>query len=174
MCVNFNLSMTRMKENVLLAVILASFVVIPFLPWQVLMLTDFIVVRIALLVLFLIAINISPQVGMLSLASISFLFIERNKRKVKHLQSVMQQSTSDSPAIRSIQTPETAPVQPTFDTPTQKNVSFAPQEDSGDNSFNPVARTMNQKIVLPTESSDGSKFAIKQAFGWVNTDLVQQ
>ena len=174
MRVNFNLRMTRMKENVLLVVILASFVLIPFLPWQMLMLTDFIIVRISLLVLFLIAINISPQVGMLSLASISFLFIERNKRKVTHLKTVMQQSTPDSPAIQSIETPETAPVQPTFDTPTQTSVNFAPQQDSGDNSFNPVASTMNQKIVLPTESSDGSKFAIKQAFGWVNTDLIQQ
>jgi hypothetical protein len=166
--------MTRMKENVLLAAILASFVVIPFLPWQVLMLTDFILVRLALLVLFLAAINISPQVGMLSLASISFLFIERNKRKVKHIQSVMQQSTPDSPAIAAIQSPETAPIQPTFNTPVEKNISFSPQDDSGDNSFSPVATTIDQKQVLKTESSDGSRYAIKQAFGWVNTELIQQ
>ena len=174
MRVNFNLCMTRMKDNVLLACILASFLIIPFLPSQVLMLTDFIFVRVALLVLFLAAINISPQIGMLSLASIAFLFIERNKYKVRHLQSLMQQSTSDSPAIVAIQSPETAPEQPAFNTPVEKNISFSPQEDSGDNSFSPVERSMNQKEVLPTESADGSKFAIKQAFGWVNTDLIQQ
>jgi predicted membrane metal-binding protein len=166
--------MTRMKENVLLVCILASFLVIPFLPWQILMLTDFILVRVVLLILFLAAINISPQVGMLSLASISFLFIERNKRKVKHIQSVMQQSTPDSPAIAGIQSPETAPEQPAFDTPVEKNISFSPQEDSGDNSFSPVARSMNQKEVLPTESSNGSKFVVEKSFSWVNTDLIQQ
>jgi len=162
-----------MKENVLLMVIVASFVIIPFLPWQVLMLTDYIVVRVVLLGLFLTAMNISPQIGMLSLASIGFLFIERNKRKVKHLQKVMQQSTPDSPAIAGIESPETAPAQPSFNKPTESNIPFSPQVDSGDNSFSPVAETLNQKGVLNTETVNGSRFAIKQSFGWVNTNLIQ-
>jgi len=166
--------MTRMGTNAFLVAILASFIIIPFLPWQVLMLTDLLLVRLVLLGVFLTAINISPQVGMLAFASIGFLFIERNKNKVKHLQTVMQQSTPDSPAIQSIQTPETAPAQPAFNTPVEKNVPFSPQEESGDNSFSPVSPTLNQKDVLSTGSVDGSQFAIKQAFGWVNTSLIQE
>jgi hypothetical protein len=147
---------------------------IPFLPWHVLMLTDYIFVRLFLLLFFIITINISPQAGMLSLAAIAFLFIERNKRKVQHLKQVMQPSTSESPAIQSIQTPDTAPEQPPFDTPVEKNISFSPQEDSGDNTFYPVAKTIDQKQILKTESSDGSRYAIKQMFNWVNTDIVQE
>ena len=165
--------MTRMKENVLLFSIIATFIIIPFLPSQVLMLTDLILVRLILLGLFLTAINISPQIGMLSLASIAFLFIERNKNKVKHIQTVMQQSTPDSPAIVSIETPNTAPVQPPFNNPVETNISFSPNEESGDNSFSPVANTINQKQILNTESANGSRFAIKQSFNWVNTDIIQ-
>jgi hypothetical protein len=163
-----------MGTNVFLVAILASFVIIPFLPWQVLMLTDLILVRLVLLGVFFVAINISPQVGMLSLASIGFLFIERNKRKVKELQGLMQLSTPDSPAIQSIQTPETAPAQTVFNIPVEKNIPFSPQEESGDNNFSPVAPTLDQKNVLATGSTDGSRFAIKQAFGWVNSSLIQE
>ena len=166
--------MTRMGTNAFLVAILASFIIIPFLPQEILMLSDLLLVRVVLLGVFLTAINISPQIGMLTLASVGFLFIERNKNKVKHLQSMMQQSTPDSPAIQSIQTPETAPAQPAFNTPAEKNVPFSPQEESGDNSFSPVSPTLNQKDVLVTGSADGSRFAIKQAFGWVNTSLIQE
>jgi hypothetical protein len=138
------------------------------------MLTDNILVRIILLGLFLGAINISPQIGMLSLASISFLFIERNKRKVNQLKNIMQNSSSDSPAIKNIKSPETSPAQPAFNIPTQKNISFTPQEDSGDNSFKPVASSINQKVNLKTEPTNGSRFVIEKSFGWVNTELIQQ
>ena len=163
-----------MGTNAFLVAILASFIIIPFLPQEILMLSDLILVRLVLLGVFLMAINISPQVGMLTLASVGFLFIERNKNKVKHLQGLMQQSTPDSPAIQSIQSPETAPAQPTFNTPIEKNIPFSPQEESGDNNFSPVSPTLDQKSVLPTGSTDGSRFAIKQAFGWVNTSLIQE
>jgi len=166
--------MTRMGTNAFLVAILASFIIIPFLPHDVLMLSDLLLVRLVLLGVFLTAINISPQVGMLSLASIGFLFIERNKQKVRKLQGLMQLSTPDSPAIQSIQSPETAPAQPAFNTPSEKNVPFSPQEESGDNNFSPVSPTLNQKSVLPTGSTDGSRFAIKQAFGWVNSSLIQE
>lgn len=166
--------MTRMKTNVLLVCILATFIIIPFLPWQVLMLTDFVLVRVVLLVLFLAAINISPQVGMLSLASIAFLFIERNKRKMKHIQNIMQNSSADSPAIASIETPETAPEQPAFNTPSETSVPFGPAAGSGDNTFNPVAETINQKEALKTEPTNGSRFVVEKSFSWVNTDLIQQ
>jgi len=90
------------------------------------------------------------------------------------LQRSMQMSSPDSEAIRSITTPETAPDQPPFDVPSSSNIPFAPNAESGDNGFNPVAETINAKVALPTESADGAKFAIRQSFGWVNTDLVQQ
>jgi hypothetical protein len=165
--------MTRMKENILLVGILASFIIIPFLPWQILMLTDLILVRILLLSIFLFAISISPQVGILSLASIAFLFIERNRNKVKYIQGVMQNNVSNSEAVNSINTPETAPIQPEFNKPMESNISFSPNNETGDNTFDPVDKTIDQKQVLETESANGSRFVIKQSFDWVKTDLIQ-
>jgi hypothetical protein len=163
-----------MKEGVFLVTILASFILIPFLPSEILMLSDFVLVRLALLFIFLIAMNFSPLVGILTLACIGFLFIERNKKKMMGLQRSMQLSSPDSEAIRSITTPDTAPEQPPYEVPSQKNIPFAPNAESGDNGFVPVAETINSKVALPTESSDGAKFAIRQSFGWVNTDLIQE
>jgi len=163
-----------MKEGVFLAIIFACFMLIPFLPSELLMLTDLILVRLVLLGVFLTAINITPLVGMLSFAVIGFLFIERNKKKMLGLHLSMQQSSPDSKAIRSIRTPETAPEQPPFNIPSETNIPFAPNAESGDNNFAPVGESINTKMALPTESSDGSRFVVKQSFGWVNTDLVQQ
>ena len=162
-----------MKDKVLLTGLVVSFFVIPFLPWQVLMLTDNILVRFFLLVGFLAAVGVSPTCGILALAVIGLLFIERNKAKMRYLKRSMQQSDMNSPAIQSIQTPETAPVQPAFEKPVESSVPFFPQEDSGDDMFYPVAKSMNEKQPLPTESSNGSRFAARQSFSWVNPALVQ-
>jgi len=166
--------MTRMKTNMLLVGLIVFFFCIPFLPWQVLMLTDLLLVRLVLLVCFLAAINISPQTGVLSLAVIALLFIERNKQKVKYLQQLMQQSTPESQAIQDIQTPETAPIQPPFNKPSTTTFHFSPQEDTGNNEFEPVALTIDQKQVLPTETSNGSDKAIKQLFNWINPESLQE
>ena len=163
-----------MKTNILIVTLLICFFAIPFLPWQLLMLTDLVLVRLILLVSFLAAVQISPITGILSLAIIALLFIERNKRKMNYVRSLMSQSSPNSPAIQSIQDSPFAPEQPPFDTPVEKNIPFSPQEDSGDNHFNPVAESLNQKKVLPTESANGSRFAVKQLFGWVDTKLVQE
>lgn len=173
MLVNFNLSMTRMKTNVLLIVLVALFFCIPFLPSQVLMLTDLLLVRLVLLAAFVAAMQVSPIAGILALAVIALLFIERNKRKMKYLQQAMQLSTPESPAIESIQTPETAPPQPEFETPSTNTIYFAPQEETGENIFKPVDKTINQKQVLPTQSTDGSQKVVNQLFEWVNPNLVQ-
>jgi hypothetical protein len=93
---------------------------------------------------------------------------------MKYLRDVMQQNTENSPAIQSIQTPETAPVQPPFETPVEKNRPFSPQDDSGDNTFVSVGTSINNKEVLPTESANGSRFVAEQSFGWVNPNLVQK
>ena len=161
-----------MKDTVLLMGLVASFFVIPFLPWQVLMVTDNILVRFFLLVGFLAAVGVSPTCGILALAVIGLLFIERNKAKMHHLRRAMQQSDMNSPAIQSIQSSETAPLQPDFDSPVESSVPFFPQEDSGDDRFYPVASSMNEKHVLPTEQSNGSRFSAK-LFNWVNPALVQ-
>jgi hypothetical protein len=163
-----------MEDKVLLVGLVIAFFCIPFLPWQVLMLSDLVLVRIILLVCFLAGVNKNPVVGILTLLVIGMLFIERNKVKVNYLRRTMQQSDSESPAIQSIVTPETAPEQPDFETPREDSVPFFPQNDAGDNHFYPVSSTINEKQPLQTESSNGAKFAIRQLYNWVNPELAQE
>jgi hypothetical protein len=162
------------RVSTLIGLHVLLFFLIPYLPRSVLILTDNILIRLALLAAIIAAAYVSPLVAVSTFIVIAFLFIERNKVKIHHLEKVMQQSTMDSPAIESIQTPETAPEQPAFDIPIVDSVPFMPQNDSGDDSFAPVAETINEKVPLPTEgSNDGSRKAINQLFSWVNPTPAQ-
>jgi hypothetical protein len=150
------------------------FFLIPYLPRGLLLLVDTIIVRIILLAILISSAYVSPLNAIATFIVIALLFIERNKVKMQHLQEIMSQSTPDSPAIQDIQTPETAPEQPEFQSASIESHPFMPQDDSGDNSFYPVAETLNQKQPLPTEAShDGSQKAIEQLFEWVNPNPVQ-
>lgn len=162
------------KETVLLGLHFLAIFLIPYLPRSVLILTDNILVRLALLAGLVSSAYISPINAVATFVVIAMLFVERNNIKMRHLERAMQQSGPDSPAIESIQTPDTAPEQPAFTQPTVRGIPFMPQADSGDDSFAPVAESMNQKQPLPTEgSNDGSEKAIEQLFSWVKPDLAQ-
>jgi hypothetical protein len=162
-----------MKTKVVLGLLLLAFFAVPFLPHPVLVLSDLVVVRLALLVLLISIAYVSPVAAILGLLVIALVFIQRNKYRMKTLQRAMQQSDENSPAIEGIQTPETAPEQPPFDVPEVESHPYSPQDDSGDNSFAPVGDSINHKQPLPTESADGSRFAIQQLFEWVNPTLAQ-
>ena len=167
------LGLTKSQTNTLVSLILVFFL-IPYLPKQVLMLTDILVVRLALLAGLIAVAYISPVVAIAAFVVLAMLFVERNKLRMQTLKAAMQQSTMDSPAIANIVTPDTAPPQPPFETPEIGLHQFMPQADSGDDSFRPVAATINEKQPLPTEgSNDGSQKAIHQLFEWVNPSLAQ-
>lgn len=162
-----------MKDSTVLVILVLIFCIIPLLPNFILMLTDYLLIRVLLLIFFLSLANKSPLYAIVGLMSIAFLFIERNRVKLHNLRQSMEQSSEDSPAIQSIVTPETAPPQPVFDSSTGKSIPFSPQDDSGSNSFAPVAPTLNEKEALPTETTDGSQKAMYQLFQWVNPNLIQ-
>ncbi len=162
------------KETMILGLHFLAIFLIPYLPRSILILTDNIFVRVGLLAGLIRSAYISPVNAVASFVVIAMLFVERNNMKMRHLERAMQQSGPDSPAIQSIETPDTAPEQPPFEQPTIRGMPFMPQEDSGDDSFAPVAESMNQKQPLPTEgSNDGSEKAIEQLFSWVKPELAQ-
>lgn len=167
------LGLTKYQTKVLVGLIV-TFFLIPYWPKQVLMLTDLLVVRLALLAGLIAVAYINPVVAIAAFVVLAMLFIERNKIRMQTLKQAMQQSTMDSPAIASIVTPDTAPPQPPFENPEIGLHQFMPQADSGDDSFRPIAATIDEKQPLPTEgSNDGSQKAIHQLFEWVNPNLAQ-
>ncbi len=162
------------RETSLLGVHFLLFFIVPYLPRSILILTDMFLVRLALLAVLISSAYVSPIVAIATFVLIALLFIERNRVKMNHMEKLMSQSYPDSEAMASIQTPATAPEQPSFEVPEVDSHPFMPQEDSGDNSFEPVAESINGKEPLPTEGSqDGVQVAIDQLFKWVNPDAVQ-
>lgn len=163
------------RETTLLAGHFVMFFLIPYIPRQILLLSDTIIVRLILLALLISSAYVSPIVAIATFIIIALIFVERNKHKMMNLESAMQQSTPESPAIEEIQSPETAPEQPPFERPIEKGIPFMPNDETGDNSFAPVDKSMNEKIPLPTEESNqGSQKAIQQLYEWVNPELAQQ
>jgi hypothetical protein len=151
------------------------FFLLPYIPREIIVMTDMLAVRIVLLAILFYSATVSPIIAITTFIVIALVFVERNKVKMNRLQAAMSQSTPESPAIAEIQTPETAPVQPEFLQPEVDSYPFMPQDDSGSDSFSPVAESMNEKQPLPTEpSNDGSKKAIDVLYKWVNPNLVQQ
>lgn len=151
------------------------FFLIPYIPRKLLILTDNLLVRLVLLAWLVSSAYVSPLVAIATFIIIALLFVERNKYKVNHIQSMMELSSADSPAIQQIVSPPTAPPQPPFEDPSERSIPFMPQDDTGDDSFAPVDKTMNEKIPLPTEkSNEGVQKAIQQLYQWVNPNIVQE
>lgn len=183
MTINFNLPQQRMvkglppltKEATLLVGLILAIFLIPSLPRGLLILLDNLLIRIALFLGLLSIASLSPMTAIVGFIVVAMLFIERNKYKVQQVKRSMEQSDETSPAIESIVTPETAPYQPPFRTPEVDSIDFFPQEDSGDNSFYPVAESQDHKQPLETEgSNDGSQKAINQLFSYIDPSAVQE
>jgi len=162
------------KETMVLIGLIAVFFLVPYLPREALLLLDNLAVRIAVIVGLLALVHISPLASIAGFLVVALLFIERNKIKIKSFRRVMEQVTEPSPAIEEIVSSPTAPPQPDFEVAEKSYNDFFPKEESGDNTFAPVAESQDTKHPLPTETSTGSDKAIKQLFQWVDTKLVQE
>lgn len=153
------------KNLTALLILSATFVLIPFLPYTVTTWADNMIVRLILLVGFAAAVYVNPLIGLLVLMNIGILFIARNKAKIDILRAETSIADSNSEAIQSIQTPPTAPPMPEYDEAGAQTYDYAPQEDSGDNSFEPVAESINMKVAPEPAISNSSYKAMHQLFG---------
>jgi len=149
-----------------------GFFLIPYLPKGLLFLTDNFLVRIFLLISLVAAIHKNPVFGIVYFLVLAHIFVQRNAQKFYSLQKAMRQSSREDPAIQNIVTPSTAPPQPAFDVPVTSTIKFMPDDETGENFFHAVAESINHKDVLPTESVDGSRNAIKQLFSSINPNLM--
>jgi hypothetical protein len=158
------------KETAILVGIFVTFFLVPYLPVEVLILTDSFLVRLVLLLALILIAYMNPLLAISGFVLFALLFIERNKAKIQMLSSTLAQPANGAPseAVASIETPATAPEQPPFDMPRETSVPYMPSAESGDNCFHPIAPSMDHKQPLPTETVDGSEKARHQLFEWVN------
>lgn len=145
---------------------------LPYLPTAFFTLIDSVVGVLVLLLVALIALPYGVVPGVLTLIAVALTFVERNRRKV-----ATKLLTEGKPTLE--QQLESAPpmseqeVHPQWETSHEDETKFFPEEEQTDN-FEPVAPSINEKVALPTISTNtginaATKFFVSQHLA--KTDL---
>lgn len=125
----------------------------PFLPTSLLLLLDFLVMRILFAILLLYFISVGPTVGIFGFVTLAVLYMERNRRKIQvslKKWGELDDYQSKLATVEEAHAPQkTVPVA-AFDIPNDHATEYAPQEDEPYDLplFEPVAPSQNEKVVL--------------------------
>ena len=139
------------RSEVIYFIVLAVITLVShFIPTDVLLVLDHIVVRVVIVLLLLYLIAIGPTVGIFGLVMVGVLYLERNRRKVSIANAKFDQmEAKERPAtVEEEAIPQkTVPVRD-FDTPDLVETEFMPRDNTDSSMFEPVAPSINQKEVL--------------------------
>lgn len=139
------------QEKIMIAELVVLFIV-PLLPNSVLLLTDNLLVRIILMGFVLASSLYGPYVLLLTFIVVLAIFGLRNHMKVNR---IVPPSLASLPEVSEETNVEVPIQQPPFQKPVEDSYDFSPQKDTGDNSFEPVDISINQKVVFPSVKPDG-------------------
>jgi hypothetical protein len=124
-----------------------------FLPSGLLLLLDNFIIRILIVLLLLYLISIGPTAGILGFMAVAVMYLERNKRKVvvatKKL-DLMDWSRPEQATVEEASKPQTSVPVNKFDSPDEEEFDFIPNDTCETDNFEPVAPTINEKVVLST------------------------
>ena len=124
----------------------------PFLPSRLLLLLDFLVLRILFAILLLYFISVGQMVGIFGFVTLAILYMERNRRKIQvGLKKWDELDTNQSKlaTIEEAHAPQTTVRVTPFDTPDLSEKEYAPDNEPFDITvFEPVAPSQNEKVVL--------------------------
>lgn len=145
------------KEYIPVAVLAAVAVIAPAVPWPVLRLLDWTVVRIGIVIGLIAAVYHGYATGLVALIAVAALYMERNRHKVnsarKRFDELKDRDNQEVPATveEEGQPQETVPVQD-FDVPDGKIATYEPKRTTGTDSFERVlfSENLNDKAPLPT------------------------
>jgi hypothetical protein len=122
-----------------------------FLPTNLLLLLDSVIVRILLVLVLLYLISLGPTAGILGFMTIAVMYLERNRRKVSVAVTKLNQmdwSRPEQATVEEASEPQkTVPVNE-FDKPQEEEFDYMPHDTCESGNFEPVAPTINEKVVL--------------------------
>jgi hypothetical protein len=161
------------QRELIYFIVLATVVLFSqFLPMDILLLLDSIVIRIIIVLLILYLISIGPTAGIFGLMAIASLYLERNRRKVivasKKIDLLDVNRPQQATVKEASQPQKTVPVNE-FDEPNNKESDYIPSNTCDTDNFEPVDSTINEKAVLSTsyplaESNNESASAIGKLY----------
>ena len=124
-----------------------------FLPTGLLLLLDNVIVRILIVLALLYLISLGPTAGILGFMAVAVIYLERNRRKVSvavNKLNKMDWSESKQATVEEASQPQkTVPVND-FDKPQEEEFDYMPHETCKSGNFEPVAPSINEKVVLST------------------------
>lgn len=143
------------------------FLIIPFLPAQLLTATDNIIVRAFMLMVIIIFAMDRPLLGVLALLVVGLIFIERNKISIARVYTShadLFKIDTENEALKVLDMPTPAPIQPVYESPAMTVHPFGPGADSGSDAFEAIDTSINAKVVIPTASVHGSDDVTNQLY----------
>jgi len=166
-------------------VVLTILIVVPqFLPTELLLLLDHLIVRISIIFAMLYLVTKGPTAAIFGFMAVASLYLERNRRKVgiaKNKLDIMDVNFLRQATVEEASQPQrTVPVKP-FDQPDHEEAQFVPEDQTCDiTNFEPVAPSINQKAVLSTvyplnqngQASASDSLYEKMGFGHVEGNVL--
>lgn len=134
-------------------VVLTILIVVPqFLPTELLLVLDHLIVRIGVIFALLYLVNKGPTAAIFGFMAIASLYLERNRRKVKvaaNKLDAMDVNFLKQATVEEASRPQKTVSVRSFDKPKQEESIYLPEDNTCDiTNFEPVAPTINQKAVL--------------------------
>lgn len=185
----------RQAEIPLFVALIAVIVAAPFLPTGLLLLLDWLIVRVAAAVFLLYMVSVGPIPAVFGFVALALLYMERNRRKVQGGLIKWDALDAESRPLATVKEAHAAQttvrVAP-FDTPDEKEVGYEPVPGAEDepldvtvfeteSSFEPVAPSLNEKVVLASaypvshqaSSSTASMGSIYEQLGFGHVRQVE-
>jgi hypothetical protein len=150
-------------------------VIIPYIPTNILLLTDNIFIRILAVFILLYFVNIHPVSGIFAFVIICALYIERNRRKIARAQQKILTDTDSESKYMSVKDAgkpqQTVPVLPFADAD-DALVHFTPYGETGTNDFQQIDDSINHKKILPTSALGQISGSFFEKIGVASTKLL--
>jgi hypothetical protein len=147
-----------------------------FLPSNLLMVLDYLVVRALMIVALLYFMNIGPTAGLFCLMAFAVLFMERNRRKISMAKKKLDQMDVHQPTQAPVEIAyipqQTVPVAE-FDHADPVETEFLPQATTDSADFEPVDASINQKAVLSSIYTHGSASSAQHLYESLGLGHVQ-
>ncbi len=131
------------------------FIFSQYIPDSLIFLTDNVIIRIISIIFIVYITKMNYIYGIFAFIAVLAIYIERNKRKWIDVKHRVSSSSINEPEIPQMSVEEASIPQQTvnvlpFADADDALVQFLPYGETGENNFNAVAPTINNKIVLPT------------------------
>ena len=146
---------------------------LPFFPDALFSLLDNVVGVFVLLIAVLMALPQGAVAGVLVIIAVALTFVERNRRKVTSKlltdgQPTLEKQLESAPPMSSEE------VHPQWEPPTEDETKFTPEHDQND-TFEPVAASINEKSAIPTINTNtgsdaATRFYVNQHLGKTELD----